>query len=185
MKHLFKSEKDLVNALHGLPKSVKPRSGLWRGIEQRLTPRVVPAAKAGRPAWRAQAVAAMVAVTFVAGILLGRQLPRHEAPGEPIAGGPAGLSMLAAMEASEREYQAAFREFIPVGFARSSLEIDAVENIEHSWFELQQAESSLLAALDEYPRNAYLNEKLMDLRAQQLEFMRQLAMLDQNSRRKI
>ena len=185
MNHSFKSEKDLVNALHGLPKSVTPRRDLWQDIERRLAPRAIQAYKVDQSSWRLQAVAALVVVMFAAGILLGRQLPGQKALSEPSAAVPAGMVMLAAMEASEREYQAAFREFIPVGIARSSLEIDAVENIEHSWFELQQAESSLLAALDEYPGNVYLNEKLMDLRGQQLEFMRQLAMLDQNSRREI
>ena len=38
-------------------------------------------------------------------------------------------------------------------------------------------------ALTEHPDNRFLSEKLLDLRAQQLEFMRQMYMLDQNSRR--
>ena len=68
--------------------------------------------------------------------------------------------------------------------AREFLGQQAVQNIEGSWFELQQAETALLTALEEHPKNSYLNQKLLDLRAQQLEFMKQLAMLDQFSRRK-
>ena len=92
--------------------------------------------------------------------------------------------MQAALEATEREYVAAFKEFIPVGTARTVLESHAVTNIEESWADLQQAESALLAAMHEYPENTYLNQKLLELRSQQLGFMRQLAMLDQFSRRK-
>ena len=51
--------------------------------------------------------------------------------------------------------------------------------------ELQQAEAALLAALREFPENIYLNRKLLDLRSMQLGFMKQLATLDQFSRRKI
>ena len=53
-----------------------------------------------------------------------------------------------------------------------------------SWEDLQQAEASLLAALAQYPTNTYLNEKLLDLRSQQLRFVKQLAMLEQNDWRK-
>ena len=92
--------------------------------------------------------------------------------------------MLAATEATEREYQAAFREFIPVGASRAVLEMQTVQKIEQSWAELQQAETALLSALHEYPENPFLNQKLLDLRSQQLAFMQQLATLDQYSRRR-
>ncbi|NIP16943.1 MAG: hypothetical protein GWM87_01360 [Xanthomonadales bacterium] len=176
-----RDEQDLVNAIHGLPRSMKPGRDLWPGILARLG---AGGERSGErlPGWRWQALAASLALVFAAGVMLGRQMEQEALPYD----GPqtAGLAMLAALEASEREYQAAFREFIPVGAARPMLEAQAVENIENSWFEIQQAESALLAALNEYPDNPFLNQKLMDLRAQQLGFMQQLAMLDQFSRRK-
>ena len=185
MGNSYMGEKELISALHDLPRSISPQRDLWPGILQRLKPGPAQAGTGGRPAWRARAIAASLGVAFVSGILLGRQLPRQDALSGDSAGIPAGITLLATLEASEREYRAAFREFIPVGVARSLLASDAVENIEHSWWQLKQAETALLSALEEHPGNMYLNEKLLDLRAQQLEFMRQLAMLDQTSRRKI
>jgi hypothetical protein len=177
-------EQQLVAAISELPRAIAPRRDLWPGIAAHLGARgrgKLPGRR--RAAWHGPALAASLAVAFVAGILMGRQLEQRDAPD---AWPPAAqLEMRAALAASEREYQAAFREFIPVGAARPMLEAQAVQNIENSWFEIQQAESALLAALSEYPENAYLNERLLDLRAQQLGFMQQLAMLDQFSRRKI
>jgi hypothetical protein len=177
-------EQQLVRAIGELPKAIAPRRDLWPGIAARLGTRGA-MSRSGRRwrAWHGQALAASLVVAFAAGILLGRQLGQGNAPDAVTPS--AHLEMRAALAASEREYQAAFREFIPVGAARPMLEAQAVQNIENSWFEIQQAESALLAALSEYPDNVYLNEKLLDLRAQQLGFMQQLAMLDQYSRRKI
>ena len=172
-----------MTAIHGLPGSISPLRDLWPGIAGRLGH----AHSTGnsvrrRPSWLGQAAAASVAIAFVTGLMLGRQMVSENNPDpQPLQLDPA---MRSTMVASELEYQAAFREFIPVGKARALLETEAVENIENSWADLQQAESALMAALRDYPENTYLNQKLLDLRAQQLGFMRQLAMLDQFSRRK-
>ena len=183
MSKRFKDDEDLVSAVHGLPGSIKPQRDLWPGIVARLRKAQGTGNSARRgPPWLGQAAAASVAIAFVAGLMLGRQIDSEtNAGGQAVSMDPA---MRSAMVASELEYQAAFREFIPVGMARNLLETQAVENIESSWADLQQAESALLAALRDYPENTYLNQKLLDLRAQQLGFMRQLATLDQFSRRK-
>ncbi len=189
MSRLFSNDKELVAAIQKLPQAINPRRELWPGIAARLLNggargedyrRDRQSSK--RSGWRNQAVAASIVIAFFAGLMSGRQIGTEDFP--QTKGPVMGLAMQAAHEASEREYLAAFREFIPVGAARTLLETQAVENIENSWADLQQAESALLAALRDYPENTYLNQKLLDLRAQQLGFMRQLAMLDQFSRRK-
>ncbi|NND44941.1 MAG: hypothetical protein HKN58_06425 [Xanthomonadales bacterium] len=165
-----------------LPRSIAPGRDLWPDIESGLTPRHA-ANGARRAGWKSPALAASVAVAFVAGLLLGREVA-PPAP-EPVSSLPYSIMMQAALEASEREYRAAFREFIPVNTAGPELGTGVVDSIERSWAELEQAESALRAALHEYPENIYLNRKLLDLRSQQLGFMKQMAMLDQFSRRKI
>jgi hypothetical protein len=182
MSKRIKTDKELADAIGALPAAVEPERDLWPGISARLGA-VSGTESARQGGWRHQALAASVAVAFVAGLMFGRQMGESEL--EPA--GPAGMqtAMLAAMQASEREYQAAFREFIPVGSANTLLSSQTIENIESSWAEMQQAESALQIALSEYPENTYLNQKLLDLRAQQLDFMKQLATLDQFSRRKI
>ena len=178
------SERKLVEAIHGLPDSISPKRDLWPGIASRIADSMSHGDRSSNTfSWRNQALAASVVLAFAAGLMFGRQMGSSDlSPAEAMA---PDLAMRAMLEASEREYQAAFREFIPVGEARVLLETQAVENIEGSWSDLQQAEAALLAALHDYPDNTYLNQKLRDLRAQQLGFMKQLATLDQFSRRKI
>lgn len=184
MSEKYTSETDLVRDIGKLPRSMTPQRDLWPGIEQKLS------AKSGdsagdqrRVGWRSSALAAAITVAFATGILLGRQIGT-ETPGPSEDSLSANRALLAATHATEREYQAAFRQFIPFSAAPSMIGQQAVQNIEGSWFELQQAETALLAALDEHPENSYLNQRLLDLRSRQLDFMKQLATLDQFSRRK-
>lgn len=181
MKQRIDNENQLLEALQGLPREMEPPHELWPGIESRLGEREVVSHKRFQ-AWPVRALAASVVMAFVAGLMFGRQL---EGPAPVLeAGNASNLAMLAATEATEREYQAAFREFIPVGSSRTVLKSETIQNIEQTWLELQQAESALTAALQEHPGNSFLNQKLLDLRSQQLGFMQQLATLDQSSWRK-
>ena len=183
MSKLFKNDDELVTSMGELPASISPRSDLWPGIAARLND----IDEHGRQintgtGWRLQAVAASLVITFVAGLMFGRQIGDTEVPAYH---GPAiELAWQATLEATEREYRAAFREFIPVGAASTLLDFQAVEHIENSWAETQRAETALLAALRDYPDNTFLNQKLLELRSRQLGFMKQLAMLDQISRRR-
>jgi len=93
-------------------------------------------------------------------------------------------SLAGTVETTEREYQAAFRELVPLDYSGMRLAGDDPESIRGSWDELQKAESSLLAALREFPANIFLNEKLMDLRSQQLQFVKQMVLLEQNNWRR-
>lgn len=181
MNDRIKDEKHLVETLNRLPREIEPGNDVWRSIERRLD-RAPESAATSSQRWPMRALAASVAVAFVAGLMFGRQV--GVTPSQPAAQSPASLSMLAATEATEREYQAAFREFIPVGSAREVLQAETILKIEQSWADMQQTETALLAALHEYPENPFLNQKLLDLRSQQLGFMQQLATLDQVSRRR-
>lgn len=184
MSRTFKDDRDLARALGNLPRSKAPGRNLWPGIADRLDHRTA-AGHSRLPAWRAPALAASVAVAFLAGILLGQRMEHAGGPVAESAPDTSGPAVLTSIEASEREYQAAFRALAPIGIAPTLFAVQDIEKIQGSWAELQQAESALLEALRQNPDNPYLGEKLLDLRAQQLEFMKQLAMLDQNSRRKI
>ncbi len=183
MNENFRTEAELVSAIRELPKGVSPERDLWPEISDQLAEPAAGPSRA-RPGftWPRQALAAALVIAFGAGILLGRQLGDSSDPAGPMSAA-SNLALVGAMHASEREYQAAFRQFIPVGNFQSMLGPQAVDNIAGSWSELQQAETALLAALEEHPENAYLNQRLLGLRAQQLQFMKQLATLDQFSRR--
>ena len=84
---------------------------------------------------------------------------------------------------SEAEYLAAFREFVTVGDSRDRIPAQTVEQIETGWAELQQVETALEDALALNPEDPFLNKRMLDLRAKQLGFLRQLAALDHSNRR--
>ena len=181
-----KTERDweLSEAIEALPRSMPLRRDLWPEIEQRLDDRQeAPGRQAVKTAWRLPAVAAAILVAFATGILMGRQLQQGPAP-EAYDPGMANQALLAATQASEREYQAAFRQFTPIEATSAVLGQQATQSIEGSWREMLEAEAALLAALEEYPDNAYLNQRLLDLRARQLHFMKQLVTLESFSWRK-
>lgn len=175
-------EQELVRDIKSLPGAISPRRDLWPGIEARLEPRAAEAPQS-RFSWRRHAIAASVLAAFTVGILLGRQAPDVAPIEDGMANNLPAVAVQGVLAASEREYQAAFQAFTPVGMDPNWMDTQAVQGLETTWDELQEAEGALLDALAEHPDNRFLSEKLMDLRAQQLEFMRQMHMLDQNSRR--
>ena len=176
-------ESELQSAIGSLPRSIRPQRDLWPGISDRLET----VEKAGEthyktPFWRTPAMAAAVLLALASGIFIGRGM--DTGPAGQTAQSVMEYALLGTVEATEREYQAAFRELLPLDYSGLRLEGAEPDALRVSWDELQQAESSLLAALAQYPTNTYLNEKLLDLRSQQLRFVKQLAMLEQNNWRK-
>jgi hypothetical protein len=183
------SEQELLTRLGALPREITPHGDAWPAIAQRIGQEDTPYRQQSSSRWWKHAVAASVAVVFIAGLLIGRQwdtAPGTAQPGVELAnltqavlvGGLAG-----ALTASEIEYRAAFREFISVGKSRESLPQLAVENLTAGWADLSAAETALTNALQDNPGNSFLSARMLDLRSRQLDFLMQIASLDQNSRR--
>lgn len=179
MKRHRMSEQELLDSLHRLPRQRQPARDLWPGIAQLLEARQAPRQRR----WGKPALAAAVVMAFLAGVLFERQSAPVPAPTAVAAENPSQSDLVAALQASEREYQAAFRAFVPVGLDRALLDPQAIDDIEGSWTQFRQAEAALLAALHEHPGNPFLAERLLGLRARQLDFMQKMYDLDQNSRR--
>jgi hypothetical protein len=51
------------------------------------------------------------------------------------------------------------------------------------WTDLRVTETALAVALEENPDDQFLNERMLELRARQLSFLKQLITLDRNNRR--
>ncbi|MEJ2534761.1 MAG: hypothetical protein P8008_04680 [Gammaproteobacteria bacterium] len=177
-------DREMLRAVQSLPRSLPPRRDLWPEIRARLAEREVAPEPRRRSRW--PALAASVAVAFAVGLLMGRSWTGPVSPPGPLpaqrdvsAASVADPTLAAAVEAADREYQAAFLGLVPVGAAPAALGDDAALAIEGSWEDLRDAETALLAALKEFPDNPYLNQKLIDLRARQLAFLRELQMLDE------
>lgn len=180
------NEKELLKQISNLPRKIQPDNDPWLNISSRLDELDRQAEPVRRfRAWPLSAVAA-IAVAAVAAVLFFDN--KMHAPAQPViedvaqepVGAPAQPRF---MTTSEVEYLAAFREFIPVGESRNDLPVKAVETIESGWADMLQAENALSTALSQNPDNPFLNQKMLELRARQLSFLRQLAVLDHSNRR--
>ena len=176
-------ETELREAIGSLPRSMKPPRDLWPGINARLEARVSENGVQHKAAyWRMPAMAAAVLLALATGIFIGRGLDTGS-PGQ-VSETMQQFALIGTVQATELEYQAAFSELVPLDYSGLRLEGEEPDALRGSWEALLQAETSLLAALQQYPSNIYLNEKLLDLRSQQLQFVKQLALLEQNNWRR-
>lgn len=177
---------ELLRRIGELPRAIQPARDPWPEIAARIQA----PARARRPRWAMLGAVASLALALVVGWVLaprwaGQAGSENAAPrlavtetaAPPLAGLPVAVA------ASEAEYQAAFREFIPVGAARSSLSPQTVAHIETGWADLRAAEQRLALALESNPNDPFLNDRMLELRARQLAFLQRLATLDMDNRR--
>ena len=178
-------EAELQSAIDLLPRSIKPQRDLWLDIDARLErAESTTGIKADLPWWRKPAMAAAVLVALTTGILIGRGLEPVSGPAEQNPQKVFEYALIGTVQATELEYQAAFSELVPLEYSGLRLEGEEPDAMRGSWEDLLQAETSLLTALQQYPSNIYLNTKLLDLRSRQLQFIKQLALLEQNNWRR-
>lgn len=184
-------DQELLRNLQRLPREVPPRVDPWPGIEARISrSRRAGMLRLAQNQWLLRAAAAVLVIGLALGMILGPQWA--VAPGlqrSVIAdrGGavraPAALPM--SLAGSEAEYQAAFREFIGIGQARPALSQQTVDQIATGWADLRTVELAVMRALAADPDNRFLNDRMLELRARQLAFLRELASLDQSNRRRM
>ncbi len=176
-------ETELTSAIGSLPRSMKPQRDLWPGISERLdTVERENNVQYKAPFWRTPAMAAAVLLALATGIFIGRGMDTGSAG--QMSETVQEYALIGTVKATELEYQAAFSELVPLDYSGLRLEGEEPDALRGSWEALLQAESSLLAALQQYPSNVYLNGKLLDLRSQQLQFVKRLALLEQNNWRR-
>ncbi len=181
MKEMKESE--LQSAIESLPRGIRPQRDLWPGINKRLETVGRPVCVTHKaPVWLRPAMAAAVLVALTTGIFIGRGMDTE--PASQTSQSIMEYALISTVKATEREYQAAFAELVPLDYSGLRLEGEEPDALRGSWEDLLQAETSLLAALQQYPSNTYLNGKLLDLRSQQLQFVKQLALLEQNNWRR-
>ena len=176
-------ETELTNAIGSLPRSMKPRRDLWPGIGDRLgTIERQDSVQYKSALWRRPAMAAAVLMALATGIFIGRGMEID--PAGQMTQTVQQYALIGTVKATELEYQAAFSELVPLDYSGLRLKGEEPDALRASWDALLQAETSLLAALQQYPSDIYLNGKLLDLRSQQLQFVKRLALLEQNNWRR-
>jgi hypothetical protein len=185
------SEQELLQRIAELPREIRPGRDPWPDISARIAASGAPSAHGARlRRWSLLGAAASVALALAVGwLLVAERTAPPAAPGGPAEFASTGASrdmvsgLHATLTASEAEYQAAFREFIPVGRARSNLSPQTLAVIETGWAEMRQTETELAAALAMRPNDPFLNDRMLQLRARQLGFLQRLATLDLDNRR--
>ena len=189
MRHKL-DEQELLRLIAELPREIRPQNDPWTAISARIErSRNQQPSRRFLRGWMMQAAAASVVLALILGLLLGPRTTEtppgavEEIAQDNASSGRRAYPLPAILEASEAEYQAAFREFIAVGQARPSLSPQTIETIETGWADLRAAENALAMALAANPDDLFLGDRLLELRARQLGFLQQLASLDQNNRR--
>ncbi len=177
------TEAELVRQLGELPRRIQPHNDPWPKIASRI------AAQPARPSrlttpWFS--LAAGVALAFAVGVFAGKNW-QTTTDQSLSTGDMANLdttsSLGGALAGAEREYQAAFSEFATIGQSSPALKPTTLEAIEHDWQAMLDAEAALNIALEQYPNNAWLNQRMLELRDRQLKMLKQLAGLERSSRR--
>lgn len=175
------SERELLDRLASLPREIPPVNDPWERIEARLDGQETFGAPKRTGYGRLFGAVAAVAVAVIAAMLF--NLGAERTPGPDASLFADSLELPAEVAGSEAEYLAAFREFKVVGESRQGLAPSTVETIETGWADLVQVETALSDALAQNPTDPFLNKRMLELRARQLGFLRQLAALDQSNRR--
>ena len=181
------TEAELIKRLGELPQRVEPQNDPWQKIVGRIAKHESRRANAAAP-WLRLAAAVVLAFSF--GIFLGQSWQFSATATSPdmrtaqLNGGFNQMPNLSgSLMGAEREYQAAFSEFITIGQSVTVLKPATLDGIERNWQEMLDAESALTAALVQYPNNPWLNKRMLELRERQLAMLRQLAGVDRTSRR--
>ena len=181
MNKVEMNELEYQRVVESLPRQMSPQDDLWPGIENRLQSRDgIPETSSVKSNWRLPAMAAAVLVALTTGIFIGRGLEM------PVTDQISVKDFVVAGSAqnAEREFQAAFQQLVAIDYSGMQLAGDNPEALRSSWDDMLKAEASLLAALKEYPNNQFLNAKLIELRSQQLQFVQQVVLLEQNNWRR-
>lgn len=175
------NEFDWQQRVKTLPLQIQPKTDLWPAIASRLEPREsVSEPGPRRSYWRLPAIAAAILITLTTGIFIGGTLDAP--PGEQITA--RDYAVTHARQNAELEFQAAFKEVLALDYSGAQLAADSPDALRNSWDDMQKAEASLLAALNQYPANHFLNTKLVELRSKQLRFIKQVVFLEQNNWRR-
>jgi hypothetical protein len=177
------TEAELIRQLGELPRRVEPRNDPWPQIATRISAQPARTSRLTTP-WFS--LAAGIALAFAVGVFAGKNWQASPASSllDAEQAGLVGTSSLGgALAGAEREYQAAFSEFATIGQSAPALQAATLQAIEHDWQEMLDAEEALSVALEQYPDNPWLNQRMLELRDRQLRMLKQLAGVDRISRR--
>lgn len=182
-KQIDEREEGLLKDLAALPRSRQPEHDAWQQIASRIANEKaserVDRSESFRPAmrgWLALAASVLLLVASSVFVMNGSDLSAPSSERTAQAGSDQQLlSEIGARvpaDSLEREYQAAFKEFVRLEMTQSGPSADEREAIQQDWQRMLQLEQELQAALAQEPENPWLAQRLRKLRAHQLQLLR-------------
>ena len=175
-------DQQLLRNLNRLPREIPPRVDPWPEIEARISRlRRARTSRLARNQWLMRAVAAVMVLGLAVGMIMGPRWAIGPGPQWSVSadrGGAAAAGLPIGLAGSEAE-------FIGVGQSRPALSPQTIDHIATGWADLRAVEFAVTRALAKDPDNRFLNDRMLELRARQLAFLRQLASLDQSNRRRM
>jgi len=175
-------EAGLLKELAALPRSMQPENDAWGAIANRIATGAVKKGANKNPAMQSWlALAASLMLVAVSSVFILRDSATDQPANQPLAAVTAEPLLLnewgvrVPANSVELEYQAAFREYLGLNLTHTKPDGLAREDIRQDWLLMQELEQELLAALELEPENLWLAQKLMQLRASQLNFLRAIA----------
>jgi hypothetical protein len=180
----------LLKDIATLPRAIRPTQDPWPQISRRISgsnPGEVSSKAAifrrhGPVSW---ALAASVMLAAVSALLImwepGILEPSHtpvaatEGSVESPATEPAEFAVPLPDSFAEREYQAAFREFVRLDLSQSVVSSNTRDAMLQDWALMRQLEQDLLLAMEQEPDNALLQDRWVHLRASQLQLLHVIA----------
>lgn len=180
------TDREWMRTLGGLPRQVSPRRDPWPEIAVRIAGEdgvraETFAARAGRPWWPLAAAAAVVASL---GIVLWMNAFQPATVSVDSAALPGRVPAYAgSLRATDAEYRAALQEFGALQSVGLYPDGSFSGHADRGWVTMIEAENELAAALRRDPDDIYIKERLVQLRARQLEMLRQIASASMASRR--
>ncbi len=184
------SDSALLTNLAALPKGIKPANDPWQKIANRIAleqfndrpGRALPGAS-WHKAWLA--LAASVFLVAISSLFLTRRSDDKNPVYQPMAVNQEPVAeiipdldeqvTLVPATSVDREYQAAFKEFVHLNAAEFNASALAGEEIVRSWQLMHQVEIDLLAAMAREPESPLLMKRLLQLRARQLQLLQVIA----------
>jgi hypothetical protein len=181
---------ELLKNLAALPRSIQPANDPWQQIASRIANEQAGFGKSGKSGkrswiahsgkgWLALAASLMMAVISYVFVSNGNDFAEPELQPLAIQSEP-GLMLneqgaRVPVTSIELEYQAAFREFSTLKYTPVPAAQAAAPEILQDWELMRQLESELRLALEQEPDNSFLLQKLISLRARQLQLLHLIA----------
>ena len=175
-------DESLLKGLAALPKSRRPDHDAWPEICRRIaSEKVDPIASKGSNMRGWLALAASLLLVAVSSVFMMNGYESSLPGGQPAAEARSDHLPLNEIGARvpanllEREYQAAFKEFVRLDLVNAGAAGDERKALQKDWQLMQKLERELKAALELEPENPWLAQRLLHLRERQLQFLRVIA----------